>query len=171
MKNVPWVSLKKLHRNYFLISSSGGVAIYAPGFTQPRAARIWGFLNFLRKIVFCCKIFVSKKKVNFEKWRFCMRWNSWSDTIETYTIWAPAHVSGDFSDIIIDNTHGLDMLVSLWNHQNPNFAQIFWFWGAQMTYNHRSHHGASLCNESKIRKSSILSSESTLELSVRVPAS
>ena len=47
----------------------------------------------------------------------------------------------------------------------------FGFLDLKLTYNHRSHHGASLCNESKIRKSSILSSESTLEVSVRVPTS
>ena len=43
--------------------------------------------------------------------------------------WAPAHVSDDFSGIIIDHTHGLDMLVNLWDHQNHNFAQILRFWG------------------------------------------
>ena len=43
--------------------------------------------------------------------------------------WAPAHVSDDISDKTIDNTHGLDMLVSLSDHQNHNFTQIFRFWG------------------------------------------
>ena len=75
-----------------------------------------------------------------------MRWNSWSDTIETYTIWAPAHVSG--SDIIIANTHGLDMLVSLWDHQNPSL-KFSDFGVAQMTYNHLSYNGVSLWDESK----------------------